>query len=176
MNLISNPQDDDASQRDQESGIVPDQPAPGNPVPNPSNASQESEVSQQRKRDEFEQKRKRLTDRLEESKKRWEQQEFDTGFETGSRWSQEKADYADLRDLNLLWDSLASHSHNERDRFFEEDDNVSGIVGSAIACGFHSSVDHNEASEFWESLGVEEPISEQWVKGFCLGALEVFEP
>ena len=123
------------------------------------------------------------TTRLQVSREEWEteqeREQNEAGFDAGVRWGVKKAHYVELRNLQLLRESLDDEAGGGFDEYFEECDDccyqVSELVGSAILQGHEAKVDRQEAWDFWKSLGIENNPSGHWLKGFVLGALELFE-
>lgn len=123
------------------------------------------------------------TTRLQASREEWEteqeREQNEAGFDAGVRWAAKNAHYVELRNLQQLRESLDDEVGDSFDEYFEECDEccyqVSELVGSAILQGHEAKVDRQEAWDFWKSLGIENNPSGHWLKGFVLGALELFE-
>ncbi len=123
------------------------------------------------------------TARLQASREDWEMEqgkkEAEAGYTVGVKWAERKAQYAELRNLQELRESLDYEFRDDFDEFFEECDescyHVSELVGSVILRGHEAEVDRSESRDFWESIDVEGSPSGPWLKGFVLGATELLE-
>jgi hypothetical protein len=123
------------------------------------------------------------TTRLQASREEWEKEQerkqLEAGFDAGVRWGEKKAQYAELRNLQQLRESLDDEMGDGFDQYFDECDDccyqVSELVGSVIVDGYEADVDRKEAWDFWKSIGSEGNPSGPWLKGFVLGATELLE-
>ena len=123
------------------------------------------------------------TTRIQASREEWEKEQerklLEAGFDAGARWGEKKAQYAELRNLQQLRESLDDEMGDGFEQYFDECDDccyqVSELVGSAILDGYEADVDRKEAWDFWKSIGSEGNPSGPWLKGFVLGATELLE-
>lgn len=121
-----------------------------------------------------------VAERLRNSRNEEASALYRAGFEAGRRWAANNAKFGELKNVEDLLDCVESGQYSGFDPFSDDENDAftaAERVAFSIIHGQKSDddIDRDESTIFWEAIEGDVAPDGEWVRGFCEGAIDLFD-